>query len=370
MSEVLVEVTRGPLVELIYRGDIAVVDAAGRLLYAAGDPLARRTWWRSAAKPFQAMPLVYTGAADRYGLEPADLALVCASHNGESEHTRRAEAILARIGLGPEALRCGAHEPFDRETARDLVRSGAGATPLHNNCSGKHAGMLALARHLGCDPAGYLDPGHPVQQVILENVAVVTGLPGSRIALAVDGCGVPTFGLSLYHMALAFARLAEPEAIPPEPGAEVTLPPGYRPPEPEERRAAAARVRAAMTAHPYLVAGRRRFDTALMEAAGGRIVSKIGAAGVWCAGIVPEAAREVPALREARGGVGIALKIEDQTLDGGPRETAATAVLAELGILGEGELQQLHYYHRWPVRNVAGIPVGEQRAVFRLRKVT
>ncbi|PZN06300.1 MAG: hypothetical protein DIU69_13455 [Bacillota bacterium] len=171
-------------------------------------------------------------------------------------------------------------------------------------------------------------------------------------------------------MARAFPRLGDPGALPPEPGAEVALPPGYRPPGAEGRRAGAARVRAAMTAHPYLVAGRRRFDTALMEAAGGRIVSKIGAAGVWCAGVAPEAVRDIPALREARGGVGIALKVEDQSPDGGPRETAAVAVLAELGILGQAELERLHDYYRRPVRNVAGVPVGEQRAVFRLQEVT
>lgn len=371
MSEVLVEVTRGALVELIYQGDIAVVDATGRLLYAVGDPTARRTYWRSAAKPFQAMPLVYTGAAARYRYDQADLALACASHNGEEVHTQRAGTMLERLGLDAGALQCGAHEPFDKATATDLIRRAQAPGTLHNNCSGKHSGMLALSLQLGFDPHGpvsYLEPEHPVQQVILENVAAVTGLAGTEIPVGVDGCGVPTFYLSLYHMALAFARLADPAAIPAAAGTGASLPAGYQPPAPDARRAAAQEVRAAMMAHPYLVGGHRRFDTALMQAAPGRLVSKVGAAGVWCVGIVPEAAAAAAGLNEARGGVGIAIKVEDAALDGGPREKAALEVLTQLGVLGAAQLDQLAYYDQALVRNVVGRPVGQQRAVFSLKR--
>lgn len=365
MSVVLVEATRGPLAETLHRGDVAVVDAAGRLLYRAGHPREKVTFWRSSAKPFQAMPLVYTGAAERWGLDAADLALCCASHSGEPAHTDRALAILARIGLGEEWLRCGAHPPHDPETAEALRREGRGPTPRHSNCSGKHAGMLALARHMGWPCEGYLEPDHPVQRVILENVCAVTGLAAGDIPLGVDGCGVPTFGLSVYHMALAFARLVDPDAIPEAPGQGVELPAGVAPPAPAERRRAAAAVCRAMMDHPYLVAGRNRADTDLMQAVPGRVVCKGGASGVWCLAIPPAVARQVPALAGAQGGVGVALKIEDGGALGS-REVAGLAALAQLGVLGPADLERLAAWARPPVKNVAGRVVGEVRSAFRL----
>lgn len=349
MSEVLVEITRGPLVETLHRGDVAVVDTAGRLLYAAGDPRRKEAFWRSSAKPFQAMPIVYTGAADAFGFSPEDLALFCASHNGEPVHTERALAVLQRIGLGPEFLRCGAHLPYDAATARALQQAGQAPGPLHSNCSGKHSGMLSLAVHLGASPEGYLDPGHPVQREILANVARMAGLAPGAIHLGVDGCGVPCFGLSVYHMALAFARLADPQE----------LEPPYR--------AAAERVREAMLAHPYLVAGRGRICTDLMRQGAGGIVAKSGASGVYCVGLKPELVQRLPAFAGLRGGVGLAVKLEDGG-GLGSREVAVVEALRQVGALGPEQLAALRAYARPEVKNVAGRTVGEGRPAFTLRR--
>ncbi len=351
MSEILVEMTRGPLAESVHRGDVAVVDSEGRLLYLAGDPGRKRTYWRSSAKPFQAMPVVYTGAADRWGFGPEEIALICASHNGESVHTERVAAMLQRMGLGQEALRCGAHAPYDPETARELRRLGVRPSSLHSNCSGKHTGMLALSLHLGADPGDYLAPEHPVQQEILANVARMTGLDPGQIVLAVDGCGVPCFGLSIYQMALAFARLAAPKTVA-EPYGE-----------------AARRVRDAMMAHPYLVAGRQRLCTDLMGLTGDLLVAKSGASGVHCLGLRPEAVSALPALAgiSPGAGVGVAVKLEDGG-GLGSREVAVLEVLRQLGVLSSHQLDSLHSYARPVIRNVAGLAVGEGRPAFVLQQ--
>lgn len=333
----LVELTRGPLVEAIHRGDLAVVRADGALLASAGAPREKVTYWRSSAKPFQAMPLVYTGAAERFRLDDADLALCSASHQGEPMHTERALSVLERIGCGPEALRCGVHAPYDRVTADRLSAAGEAPTVLHNNCSGKHAGMLVLARHLGAPLEGYLDPAHPVQREIAANAARMTGLP--EVPAAVDGCGVPCFALSVERMALAFARLMDPSGL-------------------EDRFASAARaITAAMRAHPALVAGTARFDTDLMREAGGRLVSKGGASGVQCVGI--------------EGGQGLALKIEDGAVTPGySRGVATVEALRQLGVLDASTTERLAAHARPQMRNVAGTVIGEARPAFTLARAS
>lgn len=331
MSVALVEVVRGGLVEAIHRGDLAVVDATGVVRASVGDPKAKLTYWRSSAKPFQAIPLVTSGAAARFGMDDADLALCSASHQGEPVHTERAQAILARAGLDASALQCGTHPPLDAETAAALRASGELPNALHNNCSGKHAGMLALAVHLGADPARYRDPTHPVQVAIRKVVERATGT--TELHMGVDGCGVPCFGLSVYAMALAFARLAEPAALG------------------EPLAGAARRVHGAMRAHPYLVAGRGRFDTALMEAGAGRIVAKGGASAVMCVAI--------------EGGLGLALKIEDGSLTPSfHREVATLEALRLLGLLDPAAHEGLRERARRVLRNVAGTAVGEVRPAF------
>ena len=340
MSTALVELIRSGLVDEIHRGDLAVVSADGELRFAVGDPLRKVAFWRSSAKPFQALPLIASGAAERLGLASEDVALMAASHGGEPVHVKRAASLLERTGHRIEDLECGAHAPLDAASARDLERRGEPPTALHNNCSGKHAGLLALADELGAPFAGYRLPGHPVQGAILESVGRFTGLERREIAIGLDGCGVPCFGISVYRMALAFARLMAP-------GDEIPL--AYR--------EAAGVVREAMMQHPYLVAGRGRIDTDLMSQLPGAIVSKGGAGGVQCIGLP--------------GGIGLALKIEGGAASapaGGPSGIAALAALRQIDVLDAQSWAALAEHARPEIRSVAGEHAGDARAAFELRR--
>lgn len=347
MSAVVVEQSRGPLVENMYRGDAVVVDGGGRLLFSVGDP-GKVTFWRSSAKPIQALPIVLSGAADAFGYGPEHLALFCASHNGEPVHTETVLDALQRAGLMPELLRCGAHAPYDRDTAEALVTAGEEPRAIHNNCSGKHSGMLSLAKHLGFSLDDYLDPASQVQQVILANVADVVGLPSSQIAIGVDGCGVPVFGLPVRNMAWAFARLADPASMPPG------------------KEEAGRRFRNAMLLYPHNVAGKRRICTEIMSLPGKRFVAKSGAEGVYCLGVLPEAVEASPVLQAAgvAGGIGIAVKAEDGDKD--VRHMMVVEVMRQLGLLSEEDLRALARYGDTPIKNHAGRVVGEKKAVFTL----
>lgn len=325
VPSVCVEVTRGPLVESEHRVDVAVVDASGRWIAAAGDP-ERVTYWRSAAKPVQAIAALVAGAEARFGLTDADIALIASSHNGEEVHVAGVRALLEKIGAGEAELACGIHPPWDKLSAERLLAEGRAPSALHNNCSGKHAGMLALARLLGVDARGYLDPRHPVQERIFAQVVEITGT--AEIPIGIDGCGVPVYGLPLWRMAYAYARLVSAG----DAGAPWA--------------SAARRVVRAMLRHPHLVAGTGRTDTLVMRSFAGAVVCKEGAEGVWCIGL-PER------------GWGIALKVLD-----GERRAAAPAGLAVLRALGvwpaeEGELTEIV---RPVLRNHAGTVVGEIRA--------
>ena len=204
MSDLRIEATRGDIVESVHVVSVAVVDPAGRLVAHAGEP-ARISFWRSAAKPFQALPLLEDGAADALGLTPAELALACASHSSEPKHLAVAQGFLRRIGATEDDLACGPHQPLSAAVAERVAREGITLTPLWSNCSGKHAGMLALARHRGWPSAGYHRPEHPVQRRILEEVSRWTGVPAARIPTATDGCTAVTFALPLAAMARAWA---------------------------------------------------------------------------------------------------------------------------------------------------------------------
>lgn len=322
--EVLVEVRRGELVEARHRGHAVMVDKDGRRLYACGDP-GHVTYMRSAAKPLQALPLVETGAARRLGLAAAELAVCCASHNGEPEHITVVRSILDRAGIAPEMLRCGTHPAWDARVRDALIMAGEKPGVLHNNCSGKHAGMLALAAHMNWPLEGYTAREHPLQQMMVRTVAELAGVPAEGLIIGIDGCTVPTFGLPLYNMALAYARLADPAGLGPE------------------RAAASAAVADAMGANPHLVAGTGRFCTDLIRITGGRLIGKVGAEAVYCV-----------AVRDR--GWGLAVKVED----GGQRGLypAVLQVLDSCGLLRPDELDALQDYHRPAVRNNRGEVVG------------
>ncbi len=307
--------------ESTHRVSVAIVDSAGRLRAFAGDP-DLVTFARSAIKPIQAIPLIDDGAAAKYQLTDAEIALCCASHSGEPEHVAGVAGLLRRLGLDGSALACGVHWPMGRAAA-DALRA-AGPTPdrLHNNCSGKHAGMLALARGASWPVAGYEKLTHPVQQRMVREVSSWTGLPIDAMPTAVDGCGVITFALALRAMAGAFGRLAY--------GAK-------------RRGSAPGRVLGAMASWPVHVGGSDRLCTRLMQAAGGRIVVKTGAEGLFCAA-VPGAE------------LGIALKVEDgATRASGP---ALMAVLRTLDLIGETEMVELAEFAEPVIRNTRDERVG------------
>ena len=320
----LVEVSRGTLVESRHRGSIAVVDAAGALVFALGD-LETPLFPRSAVKAFQALVMVESGAPERYHLGDEELALACASHGGEPAHVEGAARMLARAGLDAGALACGAHWPSHQASAQALARAGGQASALHNNCSGKHAGFLCAACALGVDHRAYETPGHAVQRAVksaMENLAGVE-IPDAR--RATDGCSVPTWALPLTALARAFARYATGQGLAPE------------------RRKAAKRLMAACAAHPWQVAGTGRFCTRVMEHFRERVFVKTGAEGVFC-GAIPAA------------GVGIAIKCDD----GASRaaEVAMAAMIARFVPLDDADRLALEPLLRPTLRNWNGIEVG------------
>ena len=339
----LVEVTRGTIVESRHRGHVAAVDGAGRLAAYLGDP-DTVTYLRSSAKPFQAIPLLASGAADRFGLSEKEIAIVCASHNGEPIHTAAALSILNKIGLQPTALKCGAHEPFSAAETIKLRARGEEPNVLHNNCSGKHAGMLALALHLGASTESYDQLDNPIQILVREAISQFSGLAIDEIAIGIDGCGVPVFGMSVSAMARMYAHLCAP-------------PPSFS----AATRTACRRIVAAMINYPELIGGATdRLDTEMMRAAGGRLISKVGAEGVYTVGVLP--------CTQWPSGLGLALKIEDGE-NFRARPTVVIESLRQLGVLGDESLAAVARYARFPVRNRRGDEVGEVRAAFELTRV-
>lgn len=332
-SEILLHVTRGALVESLHRGHIAVTDRTGRILHQAGNPRIMM-YARSAMKPIQAIPVVESGAADDFGFTMEEIAIMCASHNGEVRHTETVAAMLSKLCMKEACLLCGPHAPFDVASAGKLAEAKLQPTALHNNCSGKHAGMLALVQHLGAPAEGYMEPNHPVQVIMRQTVSRFTGVSLEELVLGTDGCGVPVFGLPLHRLAAAYAELGASSL-------EYSSPSGV----------AGARILDALRAHPFQLAGTGRYDTRLIEVTGGRIIGKMGAEGVF--------ALTVPEL-----GLGLALKIEDGTQRA--IYPAVTEALLQLGWLKDEEGLKLQDFHRPGLRNWKGTAVGEIRPVFRL----
>ena len=321
-NPVLVETTRGAMVESRHRGAFAVVDVEGRVVASAGDT-ERPVYARSAIKPLQAIPLVESGAAEAFGLGDGEIALACASHRGEPRHVAAVTAWLARIGCSVADLECGAHLPTNERALAELL--GARGTPhaAHNNCSGKHAGFLTLARHLGLPTQGYIRLEHGVQQRVLGTLESMTGLDLGEAPRGVDGCGIPVLAVPLGNLALAMARLADPAD------------------QPEPRQAACARIRAAMAAEPFMISGTGQFCTRVISETAGRALVKTGAEGVFCAAL-PER------------GLGMALKIDDGA--GRAAEVAMAGLLARFDLLDAG-----HELLAPRLHNRAGAVVGELR---------
>lgn len=326
-----VEVTRGELVESLH-AVAACACSPGRVHdpeLALGE-IDVPVFLRSSAKPFIAAAAVAAGAVERFGLEPREIAVISASHRGEPQHVEAVRSILRKSGFTEADLRCGAHAPRYAPAAAALVREGVEFSAIHNNCSGKHAGILALARCIGADPATYLEPGNAAQQRILALCGRLCGEDPAGWALGVDGCGIPVFAVSLRHAALAFARFATLEGLA------------------EDDARALERVRAALAAEPFYIGGTGSFDSSLIARSAGKVIGKIGAEGVHGSALLEH-------------GLGLVLKV----IDGNPRAVppAALALLRELGAVDDLDLAALAAFVHAPIENVAGRVVGTVRAI-------
>ncbi len=334
----LVETTRGYpdtgyATENVHMGSVAVVNAAGKLLWHAGDPHAM-VFTRSALKPFQALPFVLADGPARLGLSSAELALLCASHSGEEKHLRAVQSILSKCGSDDGQLECGCHAPLYYDSVGAAVPQGQAWRSVHHNCSGKHAGFLAWCRLHDVPAANYVAPAHPLQQTIRRTLAATLGVDAASMPVGLDGCSAPNYALPLSRLAQLYARLALGNADAQHGGAMGDL-------------------FDAMTGHPDLVSGEARCDLAYMQAGRGDWVSKVGADAVQPIGI-----------RSA--GLGIAIKVAD----GATRalQAATYGVLDQLGLLDDTQRQQLAHYRQPVLANVRGTQVGDIRAVFTLQR--
>lgn len=319
-----VRVGRGAVVESKHRVHAVVMDASGVGCHW-GDP-DLPVWLRSAAKPFQTVPLVEDGAADHFRLSEEEIALCCGSHNSEEAHIAAARSILDKAGVAEQLLSCGPHPPLLAARRDALAVDGTRPAPIMSNCSGKHAGMLALAAFHGWPLESYLRPGHPVQLRMRREVAFWTGVDGADVPIEVDGCGVPTFAMALRDLAGGAARMAAAFG----------------------RGGPARRVLGAMMRAPFMVAGSERLCTRLMEVERGRLFAKVGAEAIYMAG-------------HPESGTGIALKVED-----GAWRAAAPALLGVLeraGLLSAGTLRALEGFAEPVLRNTLGDAVGSMTVV-------
>ena len=332
-AENMVYVQRGLLTESIHTGHMAAVDYRGDLIASVGNPQFV-TFARSTAKLLQAIPLLETGAASSLGLNQADIAVTCASHSGEAAHTKQVQSLLSKAGLSSSLLQCGIHPPFDQLSAEKVRQSGEDFTAVHNNCSGKHGGMLVLAHYLHASLENYMDPNHPVQKAMLKVISEMTEMPIEDIHLGTDGCGVPVFGLPIAKLALGYSKLGHGESMS------------------AQRSEACTTIISALRKHPYLLAGRNRFDTRLIEVTGGRIIGKMGAEGVFTLAIPEEKTAMV-------------IKIQD----GSERALypAVVEALSQMNMLTADELQELRTFHHPITRNWKGDQVGSLLPAFQVK---
>ncbi|KPV45438.1 asparaginase [Alicyclobacillus ferrooxydans] len=319
----VITVTRGGIVESQHDAVISVVSAEGKQIAHYGDT-ELVTFARSSAKPIQAIPVVESGALDAFGFDEADLALFCASHSSELQHTDRVANVLKRIGLDESYLKCGGHIPHSMETYDRLILAGQKPTSLYSNCSGKHSGMLTYTRHTGTDPNTYHLPEHPLQQEIVKVLAELSEVPAEDIVIGTDGCGVPCFAIPVFNWALAMAKYSDPKNTSHGP--------------------AMTRIVKAMGAYPELVGGTDRFDTDLMRATSGRIVAKGGAEGFIIA-------------IDTANHYAIAAKVKDGNARGIPSLVIKT--LLELNALTQKERTLLGRYEEPVIMNTRQEIVGK-----------
>jgi L-asparaginase II len=340
MNPVLVEANRGHAVESAHRGALAVCDADGACVLTLGD-IQRPIFPRSAVKALQALPLVASGAADALQLSDEELALTCASHNGEPAHVAAAASMLAKAGTDASVLECGTHWPYREAFQREMAARGERPCALHNNCSGKHAGFVCLGRHMAgageLRPfvSGYVRATHAVMREVTRALQATTGCDLSTAVQGIDGCSIPTYAIPLQRLAHGFARLGTGTGL-----------------SSSDARAG-RRLRQAVARAPFMVGGTDRFDTLVMQRVGERVFCKVGAEGVYCAAL-PER------------GLGVAIKIDD-----GNNARAAEVVMAALieayVALDDGDALFMRDLSDVTLKNWNGIEVGALRASQALR---
>ncbi|MCX7747243.1 MAG: asparaginase [Clostridia bacterium] len=335
MPEKLVEILRSGVLESVHRGDIVVVDREGKILNEIGDG-DRICFWRSASKPLQTIAALETGIIEKFGLDLKEIALMSASHSGEAEHIKVLEGIIEKVGIRLEMLACGPHEPINKEAVKELVHSGKEPSKLHCNCSGKHIGLIAASKALGLPVEGYHREEHGIQKRIDEIISEFSGVETKNFIKGVDGCGIPVHAIPLKSMAAAYANICNPLFM----GGKYSITQNY--------------ITSSMTMYPEMVAGQGRLDTKLMKTVGDRVVGKIGAEGVYCAGLLGK-------------GIGIALKVTDGNARAvGP---AIIEVLYQLKVIVKEELDKLKEFWNPDILNHIGEKVGEIKAVFKMKGV-
>jgi L-asparaginase II len=335
----LVELTRGPLVESIHFGVLVVVDTAGRIVYSAGDPSFVANL-RSAAKPFQSLPLIEQGGPEHFHLTPREIAITCGSHMGTDDHVTVLQGLQAKIGVQESNLQCGTHLPMHEPTALALQIQGDAPTPNRHNCSGKHTGMLAQARLTGQPIENYLSEYNEIQKKILRTFAEMVDLRPEDVLIGIDGCSAPTFAAPLRNAALGYARLADPSGLP------------------EPRASAIRQMVQAMMAHPDMISGPGGFDTVLMETGEGKIVCKSGAEGFQGIGLLPGA------LGPGSPALGIAYKFIDGDQSGRARPLVGSILLQQMGALSQSQREKLKSFSTRPLYNWRGLEVGDIRPAF------
>ena len=332
----MVEVTRGRIVESVHYGSLCLSQPDGKVILSLGDQITP-FFLRSSAKPFQLLAFLEQGGKEHYSLIPREIAIMCASHSGTPAHIKVLEALQEKVGINESMLQCGVHVPYHKPSADQLILDGAPLHPNHNNCSGKHTGMLSFTRMIGAPLETYLENSHPVQRAILKTFAELCDVDTEMIELGVDGCTAPVFAVPLGAAALGYARICQPDNL-------------------AENRAAACRdITSAMAPHADMVAGPERFDTDGMFAGKGAFISKLGAEGYRSIGILPGYARGI------ESSLGLTIKISDGDAAYRATTVIAMAVLKALGVLDDSQIDSLKRYDRRPVTNWRGKEIGEIR---------
>ncbi|NJD04526.1 MAG: asparaginase [Ruminiclostridium sp.] len=333
MPEKLVEVIRSELVESIHAGSIVVAASNGNVIYQLGDS-GRVTYFHSSAKPIQGIAMLEAGIAEKFRLDLKEIALLISSHSGEKEHIEVLKSIMEKIGVDDEILECGIAEPVNKDVLKELLSAGLSVTKLHTNCSGKHLGFIAASKVMGYPLEGYYRADHPMQRTVAKIIAEFSGAKPDIITNGIDGCSVPVFAMPLRNMAISFANLCNPGFR----GGKYSKSQNY--------------ITSAMTMYPEMIAGKGRIDTELMKRCGSRVIGKIGAEGVYCAGILGK-------------GMGATIKIEDGSARAvGP---VIMELLLQMKVITEDEAECMKGFWNPPVLNNKGEVIGEIKPVFKLK---